>query len=179
MDRRRLTPILVALAIIVAGAGYWAVKVRQRADAATVTSHVAAQNPPARVRCVELQSNASAWVCAVVYQAEYLCVRADVSFTGSISEGPGRHRCDKEPDLVSFVPRAPTATAVAADVTRTVSGPRFTCVRPGRGTSRWLCGRRTGGAVDCRQVAVLKWQPLKIKPGLDACLHQPALRLGT
>jgi hypothetical protein len=172
------TPLLVTLAVLVAGAGYWAVKVRQRADAATVAAQVGREHPGARLACSELQANGSVWGCTVAYQAEYLCVLANVSVTGGISTAPGRHRCDGVPELKAIVPARPTAAAVEADVTRFAPGPKFACVRPGAGTSRWVCGRRAGSVVDCRLVALLPWQPLKLKPGGDRCLKLPALQLG-
>jgi hypothetical protein len=178
MNRRTLTPILVTLVVLAGAAGYWIVKVRERADAAAVTSHVDKAYPGARVGCVEMQSNGSAWSCAAVYQAEYLCVHASVSVMGSITTGLGKHKCSSQPQLEAMAPHSATAAAVAADVTRIATGPAFTCIQPGSGKSHWVCGRKTGGAIDCRVVSVLAWQPLKLKPAGSACInHKAALGL--
>jgi hypothetical protein len=177
VDRRKLTPLVVALAVVVVGAGYWAVKVRERAGASAVAAHVAQSHPGSQVRCVEMQSNGAAWVCGAVYKAESVCVRANVSFMGSITEADGKHRCAQEPALRAIAPHAPTAAAVAADVTRTEGGQgQFVCIQPGKGTSRWLCGRRSGSAVACLKVGLVIWQTLKVKPGGDTCHSKPALR---
>jgi hypothetical protein len=170
-------PFVVALVVVVAGAGYWAVKVRERASASAVAAHVAQSHPGSQVRCVEMQSNGAAWVCGAVYKAESVCVRANVSFMGSITEADGKHRCAQEPSLQAIAPHSPTAAAVAADVTRTEGGSgEFVCIQPGQGATRWLCGRRSGGAVACLKVSLIDWQGLKVKPGGDACLSKPALR---
>ena len=168
---------MVALVVVVAGAGYWAVKVRERAGASAVAAHVARDHPGSQVRCVEMQSNGASWVCGAVYKAESVCVRANVSFMGSITEADGKRRCAQEPALQAIAPHAPTASAVAADVTRTQGGSgQFLCIQPGKGTTRWLCGRRSGSSVDCLKVALVAWQPLKVKPAGNACLTKPAMR---
>ncbi len=178
MNRRTLTPILVTLVVLAGAAGYWMVKVRARADAAAVTSHVEKAYPGARVGCVQMQSNGSAWSCAAVYQAEYLCVHASVSVLGKITAGLGKHKCSSQPQLAAMVPQSVTPTAIAADVTRIETGVPFTCIQPGNGKSHWVCGRKTGGAIDCRMVSVLAWQPLKLKAGGSACInHRAALGL--
>jgi hypothetical protein len=175
---RTSTVVLLAVAVVLAGAGYWAVKVRERASAATVLAHVRDANPGASVGCAELRGNGSVWACAAVYRAEYLCELAKVSLTGSISLNPERRRCAKVAQLAAMVPARPTPEAVAADATLAAPGKRFTCVQPGGGTSRWLCARPAGGVPDCRIVRLLPWQPLKLEPGGVRCLKFPALAVG-
>jgi hypothetical protein len=174
MTRRTLTPILITLLVLVGAGGYWFAKVRERAGASAVTSHVVSAYPGSHVSCVEMKSNGSSWDCAAVYRVEALCVHASVSVMGSISSGLGKHhRCATQPQLEHLAP-SPTAAGVAADVTRIAKGGAFTCIQPGSGSTRWLCGRKTGGSIDCRQVAVLPWQPLKLKPGGTACINHRA-----
>jgi hypothetical protein len=170
--------VLVIVALVVAGAGYWATKVRQRADAAAVVSHVSGAHPGARVGCDELRQNGSVWACAAVYRAEFLCELAKVSLLGSISLVPERHRCQRVARLAAMRPARVTAADVAADAARVAPGGPFRCVRPGPGGSRWLCGRRAGGIDDCRIVRLLAWQPLKLEPGGSRCRKFPSLGLG-
>jgi hypothetical protein len=178
VNRRTITPILITLLVVAGAGGYWFAKVRERAGSSAVTSHVVSSYPGSKVTCLEMKSNGSSWDCAAVYSAEALCVHASVSVMGSISSGLAKHhKCSSEPGLEHLAP-SPSASGVAADVTRIETGAAFTCIQPGSGSTRWLCGRKTAGSIDCRQVAVVAWQPLKLKPGGLACEnHRAALGL--
>ncbi len=158
-----VVPILVSVAIVVAAGGYWFARIHARADAATVQRHIAAANPGSTdVRCVSLQTDASTWVCGVVYHAESGCVGASVSVLGSVSVKSGRQRCD---NITALKPMLPTVNAhgVATDVALQLHSPAepFRCVElpsatPGH-SGHWICGRKLGTTLDCRVVRVVPW----------------------
>jgi hypothetical protein len=171
----------LAVAIAVAGAAYWFIRLHTRADAATVQRRVAQQYPGSQVGCLALQGNGSAWTCAVTYRAESACVAVSVSALGAVkSKTAPRHRCDT-PQLNQRIPTA-TTTGVAADVTRIVGGTgRFSCatgISKGAtvgSVSHWACLRGT----DCRLLRVAPWTAFKLNNGAQRCRKVPALRHST
>jgi hypothetical protein len=174
--RRLLVPVLVASAILLAAAGFWLLRVHQRAGADAVRTAVLKGHPGSAVRCVETRSNDAAWVCGVAYRAESLCVTAKVSVFGSVSESAGRDRCARQPSL-SSLPSDPTPADVRADVARVTGRPAdgLGCLKLPGSRHRWACARQ-GQLASCQLVRVVAWRPLALSAGGGRCLRLPALR---
>lgn len=175
--RRSLLPLFVAAAIVLAAAGYWFLRVHQRAGEASVRTAVLRGHPGSAVRCVETRSNGATWVCGVVYRAESLCVTAKVSVFGSVAESAGRDRCARQPSL-SSLPSDPTSADVRADVARVTGRPAdlLGCLRLPGSRHRWACARQGQLAGSCQLVRVVAWRPLVLSAGDGRCVRLPALR---
>jgi hypothetical protein len=170
-------PLIVSLVVVLVGGGYWAVKIRDRADAAAIQRSVAGDYPGAHVTCSGLSSNGATWVCAVVYRAESECVAAKVSVTGAISSKLGHDRCKSVPQLTALVPD-PTPAAVAADVARLGSsgGPALVCARVPSTKTRWACLPQHQPTGTCSVLRVVPWLPWKVHTTSRICAQIPALR---
>jgi hypothetical protein len=167
-------PLAVSLVIVLVAGAFWYVKLRERADAATVQDHVALKYPGSKIGCSELKANGSLWGCAVVYPAESICLAVGVSYSGHISQGTvNASRC-VDPALRHMLPDGADPDAVAADVTRIVGGDGlFTCAKVPNSSAHWACARPTGAGTQCIFVRVA---PLRANEAGDRCSKLPALR---
>jgi hypothetical protein len=170
-------PLAVSLVIVLVAGALWYVKLRERADAATVQDHIALKYPGSTIGCNELKANGSLWGCAVVYPAESICLAVGVSYSGHISPGTvNASRCVL-PELRRMLPDGPDPDAVAADVTRIVGGDgQFTCAKEPNSTAHWACARPTAAGTQCMVVRVAPWTPMRPNDGGDRCSKLPALR---
>jgi hypothetical protein len=176
---QRLAYILAAV-IIIAGAGFWALRVHERIGQHALESGVAKQQQGASaVKCAALQSNGAAWACAVVYKAESVCLIARVNLLGSWStktRAGQQHRCDRIPALAALAPKAITATMVGADIDRREGRSDFACAKLPSHKVRWACERplETGG--QCLVVRVIQWTSWNVLDGGKSCAHDPDLQ---
>ena len=150
--------LAVILVVLIAGAagGYWALRVHNRIDRASLERGVASRQENGAVRCVSRQSNGSVWNCAVVYSAESVCLIATVNPLGDWSTSDGRSECESVPQLASFAP-TPDAHAIAADLDRLGATTGSACARIPGTSARWAC--LAGGR--CVRVRAVKWAPFK------------------
>lgn len=176
--RRRLmwVSILVLLVLAigagVAGGGYWYVKMRARASQSAVQAAVAKVYPAPTVSCIDVQPNASEWVCAAVYHAESECVVAKVALGGGITSYVARNRCTGMPALAGLLPTHVTARAVNADAVRVLHVQKAACVRVPKTKQRWACrpSPLTHGA-KCVFIQDVDWAPWVAKSGGSWCVR--------
>ena len=174
-SHQRLAYVLLAV-ILVASAGFWVLRIHQRIGEHTLEAGITKQQHAPTVQCASLQSNGSAWACAVVYRAESVCLIARVSVLGSWSTAIGQHRCERVPRLAALAPGTITSTMVAADIDRREGRADFVCDKLPSHKVRWACERplETGG--QCLVVRVIQWTSWNVLDGGKACAHDPKLQ---
>ncbi len=167
----------IVLAVLVVGAsGYWVLRVHQRIGEATLEHQLGAREHAPTVRCSKLQPDGAAWACAVVYQAESVCLIAKVNALGSWSTAIGQHRCERVPELAALQPQNFTFTAVQADIAHQTGHKDFRCRKLPGHKVRWLCGRPPAPGGQCLVVRVVPWTSWNETDGGRACDHFPALQ---
>jgi hypothetical protein len=173
---------IICVVLAVGLTGYWVLRVHQRIGQAALQHELGKRESAPTVGCVKLQSNGAVWGCAIVYQAESVCLIAKVNALGSWSTAVGQHRCSEQPQLLRLLPHPITAAAVAADVDRqlgsTGTGVRTQCIKEPDHKVRWACQRpppenATAGA--CEVVRVQPWIPWNFTNGGRLCAHLPSL----
>lgn len=172
---QRLAYVVLAV-ILVAAAGFWVLRVHQRIGEGALEAGITKQQHAPAVQCASLQSNGSAWACAVVYRAESVCLIARVSVLGSWSTAIGQHRCERVPRLAKLAPTTITAAMVGADIDRRQGRSDFVCGKLPSHKVRWACERplETGG--QCLVVRVIQWTSWNVLDGGKACAHDPKLQ---
>jgi hypothetical protein len=169
---------LVVIVLVLAGAAgtaYWALRVHQRIDAATLERGIGGRENASAVRCVEQQSNGAVWACGLVYRAASVCLIANVNPVGdwTTNEGPGL--CTNRPELTAILPDRITAAAVSADMASQQIMPGARCARVPDTTVRWACEGPSGSG-SCLVVRVAPWNALGNPEQRPACEHIPALK---
>jgi hypothetical protein len=170
---RFLTLILVVLVAI--GAGYFTLRVHHRISQSALESKISQRDHPQAVRCSALQSNGSAWACAIVFRAEAECVIARVNVFGSWSTVARAHRCAKITSLVAILPQKITPTAVAADIGQQLGITGLTCRKVPQHEVRWACGLPPAPGGQCLVVREVRWQMWPAQAGGRLCDHFPEL----
>jgi hypothetical protein len=170
---RFVTVVLVALVAV--GVGYFVLRVHHRISESSLESKISQRDHPQQVRCSALQSNGSAWACAIVYRAEAQCVIARVSVLGSWSTVARAHRCAKFTKLVELLPQKITAAAVAADVDQLLGVAGLTCRKVPQHEVRWACGLPPAPGGQCLVVRELRWELWPAEAGGRLCDHFPEL----
>jgi hypothetical protein len=170
---RFLTLILVILLAI--GGAYFVLRVHHRISESALEGKISQRDHPQHVRCSALQSNGSAWACAIVFRAEAECVIARVSVVGSWSTVARTHRCAKITSLVALLPRKITATAVAADVGQQLGITGLTCRKVPQHEVRWACGLPPAPGGQCLVLREVRWQMWPAQAGGRLCDHFPQL----
>ena len=138
---------IICVVLAVGLAGYWVLRVHQRIGQAALEHEIGKRESAPTVGCAKLQSNGAVWACAIVYQAESVCLIAKVNALGSWSTAVGQHRCSELPQLVRLLPSTITADAVGADVDRQL-GSTGTGAAPSASRSR---GTRCAGPASGRR----------------------------
>ena len=158
----------------VAGTAYWALRVHQRIDAATLERGIRGREHASAVRCVENQSNGSVWACGLVYRAASVCLIANVNAVGDWNTNDGPGLCENRPELAAILPDRITAAAVAADMSSQQVMPGARCAKLPQHSVRWAC-EGPAGAGGCLLVRVAPWNSLATEQS-TVCEHVPALR---
>jgi hypothetical protein len=173
---------IICVVLAVGLAGYWVLRVHQRIGQAALQDELGKRETAPTVGCVKLQSNGAVWACAIVYQAESVCLIAKVNALGSWSTAVGHNRCSEQGPLLKLLPHPITAAAVAADVDRqlgsTGTGPGTQCIKEPDHKVRWACQRPPpDGATTgvCEVVRVQPWIPWNFTPSPRLCAHLPGL----
>ncbi len=174
-SHRWLTRIVLAV-LVVGATGYWVLRVHQRIGQTTLEHQVAARQHAPTVGCAKLQADGAVWACAVVYQAESVCLIAKVNVLGSWSTSVGQHRCERVPSLTALLPATVTAKTVAADVGRQAGNDDYTCNKLQSHKVRWACERPIASGANCLVVRVIEWSSWNILDGGKTCEHDPNLQ---
>jgi hypothetical protein len=170
---RFLSVIMVVLVAV--GVGYYALRVHQRISQSSLESQIHAREHAQAVRCSALQSNGSAWACAVIFRAESECLIARVNVVGSWSTVVRARRCTKIDELVALLPQKITPAGVAADVGQQLGIAGLTCRKVPQHEVRWACGRPPAPGGQCLVVRAINWQTWPTQAGGRLCDHFPAL----
>jgi hypothetical protein len=170
---RFLTVILVILVTI--GVGYFTLRVHHRISQSSLEGKISNRDHPQNVRCKALQSNGSAWACAIIFRAESECVIARVSVFGSWSTVARAHRCAKITELVALLPQKTTSTGVAADVGQQLGITGLTCRKVPEHEVRWACGLPPAPGGQCLVLREVRWQMWPAQAGGRLCDHFPEL----
>jgi hypothetical protein len=170
---RFLSVIMVVLVVL--GVGYFALRIHQRISQSSLESQIDARDHAQTVRCSALQSNGSAWACAVIFRAESECLIARVNIVGSWSTVVRPRRCAKIDELVALLPQQITPAAVAADVGQQLGIAGLTCRKVPQHEVRWACGRPPAPGGQCLVVRNVNWQTWPTQDGGRLCDHFPAL----
>jgi hypothetical protein len=170
---RFLSFILVVLVAI--AAGYFTLRVHHRISESSLESKISQRDHPQDVRCSALQSNGSAWACAIVYRAEAECVIARVNVFGSWSTVARAHRCAKITRLEELLPQTITAANVALDVGQQLGITGLTCRKLPQHEVRWACGLPPAPGGQCLVLREVRWQMWPAQAGGRLCDHFPEL----
>jgi hypothetical protein len=170
---RFLTFILVVLVAI--AAGYFTLRVHHRISESSLESKISQRDHPQDVRCSALQSNGSAWACAIVYRAEAECVIARVNVFGSWSTVARAHRCAKITRLEELLPQTITPANVALDVGQQLGITGLTCRKVPQHEVRWACGLPPAPGGQCLVLREVRWQMWPAQAGGRLCDHFPEL----
>ena len=170
---RFLSVIMVVLVVL--GGGYFVLRVHQRISQSSLEGQIHARDHARAVRCSALQSNGSAWACAVIFRAESECLIARVNVLGSWSTVVRAHRCAKIDELVALLPQKITPAGVAADVGQQLGIAGLTCRKVPQHEVRWACGRPPAPGGQCLVVRDVNWQTWPTQDGGRLCDHFPAL----
>ena len=170
---RFLSVIMVVLVVL--GVGYFALRIHQRISQSSLESQIHTRDHAQAVRCSALQSNGSAWACAVIFRAESECLIARVNVLGSWSTVVRAHRCAKIEALVALLPQKVTPAGVAADVGQQLGIAGLTCRKVPQHEVRWACGRPPAPGGQCLVVREINWQTWPTQAGGRLCDHFPAL----
>jgi hypothetical protein len=169
---------IICVALAVGLAGYWVLRVHQRIGQAALQHELGKRESAPTIGCAKLQPNGAVWACALIYQAESVCLIAKVNALGSWSTAVGQHRCSELPQLVRLLPATITAAAVGADVDRqlgsTGAGVGTQCLKEPGHKVRWACQRPPPGNA-CVVVRVQPWSVWNFPPAGDLCSKIPAL----
>jgi hypothetical protein len=169
---------LVAIVLVLvgaAGAAYWGLRVHQRIGETTLERGIAGREHTSTVRCVERQSNGAVWACGLVYNAESVCLIADVNPAGDWTTKPGVDLCTPRPSLTALLPAAISPDAVAADLRTQHSLDISRCAKIPAHKVRWACLVPGGSSTSCLELRVVPWTPWTTDSS-TACEHIPALR---
>jgi hypothetical protein len=165
--------LTVILAVMVAiGVGYFTLRVHHRISESSLESKISNRDHPQDVRCKALQSNGSAWACAIIFRAESECVIARVSVFGSWSTVARAHRCAKITELVALLPQK---AGVAADVGQQLGITGLTCRKVPEREVRWACGLPPAPGGQCLVLRAVRWQMWPAQDGGRLCDHFPEL----
>jgi hypothetical protein len=167
--------IVVLVALFAVGAVYFTLRVHQRISESSLEHRIAQRDDPQNVRCSELQSNGSAWACAVAFRAEAECLIARVNVFGSWSTVARPRRCAKISSLVELLPERITAAGVAADVGQQLGVSGLTCRKVPEHEVRWACGLPPAPGGQCVVVRQVQWETWPAQDGGRLCDHFPAL----
>jgi hypothetical protein len=170
---RFLSVILVVLVVL--GGGYFALRVHHRISQSSLEHQITDRDRAQNVRCSALQSNGSAWACAVVFRAEAECLIARVNVLGSWSTVVRTRRCAKIAELVALLPERITPDGVAADVGQQLGIAGLTCRKVPQHEVRWACGSPPAPGGQCLVVRDVGWQTWPVQAGGRLCDHFPAL----
>ena len=170
---RFLSIILVVLVVL--GGGYFALRVHHRISQSSLEHQITERDRAQNVRCSALQSNGSAWACAVVFRAEAECLIARVNVLGSWSTVVRTRRCAKIAELVALLPERISADGVAADVGQQLGIAGLTCRKVPQHEVRWACGLPPAPGGQCLIVRAVGWQTWPVQDGGRLCDHFPAL----
>src|SRR6185437_2551045 len=170
---RFLSVIMVVL--VVFGVGYFALRIHQRISQSSLEGQIHTRDHAQAVRCSALQSNGSAWACAVIFRAESECLIARVNIVGSWSTVVRPRRCAKIDELVALLPQQITPAGVAADVGQQLGIAGLTCRKVPQHEVRWACGRPPAPGGQCLVVREINWQTWPTQAGGRLCDHFPAL----
>jgi hypothetical protein len=170
---RFLSVIMVVLVVL--GVGYFALRIHQRISQSSLEGQIHARDHAQAVRCSALQSNGSAWACAVIFRAQSECLIARVNVVGSWSTVVRAPRCAKIDELVAMLPQKITPDGVAADVGQQLGIAGLTCRKVPQHEVRWACGRPPAPGGQCFVVREINWQTWPTQDGGRLCDHFPAL----
>jgi hypothetical protein len=170
---RFLSVIMVVLVVL--GVGYFALRIHQRISRSSLESQIHTRDHAQAVRCSALQSNGSAWACAVIFRAESECLIARVNVLGSWSTVVRARRCARIEELVALLPQKVTPAGVAADVGQQLGIAGLTCRKVPQHEVRWACGRPPAPGGQCLVVREINWQTWPTQAGGRLCDHFPAL----
>jgi hypothetical protein len=170
---RFLTVIMVVLVVL--GVGYFALRIHHRISQSSLEGQIHTRDHAQAVRCSALQSNGSAWACAVIFRAESECLIARVNVLGSWSTVARAHRCAKIEELVALLPQKITPDGVAADVGQQLGIRGLTCRKVPQHEVRWACGLPPAPGGQCLVVRAINWQTWPAQAGGRLCDHFPAL----
>ena len=96
--------LVAVLAAVVVIGGWWYVKDRERIGQASLQTTVASKAGGTTATCVQKDSNAAHWLCAVTTRgATPRCYRAHVRPWGSVGIVNGYRQCLADPDLRPLV----------------------------------------------------------------------------
>jgi len=171
--QRFLSVILVVLLVL--GVGYFALRIHHRISQSSLEHQIFERDHPRTVRCSQLQSNGSAWACAVIFKAESECLIARVNVVGSWSTVARARRCAKIAELVALLPQQATPDGVAADVGQQLGTKGLTCRKVPEHEVRWACGLPPAPGGQCLVVREILWQIWPVQDGGRLCDHFPAL----
>lgn len=167
----------VIVIVLVGGAAtaYWGLRVHQRIGEATLEHGIQGREHPTSVRCVEQQPNGAVWACGLVYNAESVCLIANVNPAGDWSTKPGLDLCGHRAALTALLPDAVAASAVETDLRTQLSVDVAKCAKIPTRKVRWACLGPGGTSASCLEVRVVPWAPWSTDSS-TACDHIPALR---
>jgi hypothetical protein len=169
---------LVAIVLVLVGAAgtaYWALRVHQRIGAATLEHDIASREHATTVRCIEQQPNGAVWACGLVYQAESVCLIANVNPVADWNTKPGTDLCSNRAELTALQPATITPSAVAMDLRTQFSVEVAKCAKIPARKVRWACLGPAPSSTSCVEFRVVPWTPWVIQRS-PACSHIPALR---
>ena len=107
-----LVVLMVAVAAVLAGAGWWYVKDRTRISQDELQATVVRKSGGDRATCVRTDANAAHWLCVVTGSGPERCFRAHVRPWGSVTVRNAYQKCSREPDLESLLTK-PKSTSTA------------------------------------------------------------------
>ena len=166
--------VIILVLVGAAGTAYWGLRVHQRIGEATLERGIGTREHASTVRCIEQQANGAVWACGVVYNAESVCLIANVNPAGEWSTKPGTDLCTHRPALAALLPTSITASAVVADLKNQHSSDVSKCAKILTRKVRWACVG-PGGPTTCVEVRIVPWTPW-VPNSSDACAHVPVLR---
>jgi hypothetical protein len=170
----RFLSVILGL-LVVLGIGYFALRIHDRISQSSLEHQIFQRDGAQNVRCSRLQSNGSAWACAVIFRAESECLIARVNVLGSWSTVPRARRCAKIAELVALLPQRTTAGGVAADVGQQLGITGLTCRKVPEHEVRWACGLPPAPGGQCLVARAIRWQLWPTQLGGRICDHFPAL----
>ncbi len=167
--------VIIVLLVGAAGTAYWGLRLHQRIGESTLERGVGGREHASTVRCVEQQSNGAVWACGLVYQAESVCLIANVNPVGDWTTKPGVDLCTHRPALAALLPAGITSSAVVSDLRNQHSYDVLKCAKIPTRKVRWACLEPGGSATPCLEVRIVPWTPWAPNPS-TACAHVPVLR---
>ncbi|MGH3139113.1 MAG: hypothetical protein ACRDQE_05220 [Gaiellales bacterium] len=165
----------VIVIVLVGGAAtaYWGLRVHQRIGETTLEHGVQGREGARTVRCVEQQPNGAVWACGLVYNAESVCLIANVNPAGDWTTKPGVDLCANRPELTALLPPTITPGAVEADLQ--AHGTNVSkCAKIPTTKVRWACLVPGASSTSCVFLRVVPWGLWTTAPS-PVCSHLPAL----